>query len=126
MELVGESSHQKKRRITWKKEGLVQTFLEACIHETIKNGREVSSLKSQSWKNVGEELKRKHNIVVDQRQMKNHYDYLKGKYAAWSKLKNKTGNVYDPSTNTFNLSDEEWKIEISVTFFRILYIIIFL
>ena len=45
MELVGESSHQKKRRITWKKEGLVQTFLEVCLHETIKNGREGSSLK---------------------------------------------------------------------------------
>ena len=70
MELVGESSQQKKRRITWKKDGLVQTFLDACIHETIKNGREGSSRKAQSWKNVGEELKKKHNIDVDQRQMK--------------------------------------------------------
>ncbi|CAH9140541.1 unnamed protein product, partial [Cuscuta epithymum] len=44
--------------------------------------------------------------------MKNHYDYLKGKYGAWLLLKNKTGNVYDPSTNTFNLTPEEWEIEI--------------
>ena len=44
MKLVGESSHQQKCKITWKKEGLVQTFLETCIHETIKNGREGSSL----------------------------------------------------------------------------------
>ncbi|KAJ9561707.1 hypothetical protein OSB04_006867, partial [Centaurea solstitialis] len=113
MELVGESPHQKKRRITWKKEGLVQTFLEACLHEMIKNGREGSSLKAQSWKNVGEQLRKKHNFIVDQRQMKNHYDYIKGKYTAFQKLKNKTGNVYDPTTNTFNLTEEEWKIEIS-------------
>ncbi|GKC39991.1 hypothetical protein Tco_1052375 [Tanacetum coccineum] len=43
--------------------------------------------------------------------MKNHHDYLKGKYGAWLLLRNKTGNVYDPSTNTFNLTDEEWEIE---------------
>ncbi|KAK1419381.1 hypothetical protein QVD17_28548 [Tagetes erecta] len=43
--------------------------------------------------------------------MKNHYDYVKGKFAAWTKLKNKTGNVYDPSTNTFNLMEDERKIE---------------
>lgn len=124
MELVGESLNQKKRRLNWKQDGLVRTFLEACLQETIKNGREGSSLKPQSWKNVGEELKMKHNFIADQKQMKNHYDYIKGKYAAWSKLKNKTGNIYDPSTNTFNLTDEEWEIEISVTFFLNLYIIV--
>ncbi|RAL50123.1 hypothetical protein DM860_007797 [Cuscuta australis] len=43
--------------------------------------------------------------------MKNHFDFLKGKFAAWLKLKNKIGNVYDPLTNTFNLSEEEWQIE---------------
>ncbi|KAK1429949.1 hypothetical protein QVD17_12312 [Tagetes erecta] len=43
--------------------------------------------------------------------MKNRYDYVKGKFAAWTKLKNKTGNAYDPSTNTFNLTEDEWQIE---------------
>ncbi|KAJ9538100.1 hypothetical protein OSB04_030833 [Centaurea solstitialis] len=43
--------------------------------------------------------------------MKNHYDYLKGKYGAWAKLRNKTGNVYNASTNMFNLSEEEWQME---------------
>ncbi|GJZ33184.1 hypothetical protein Tco_0578620 [Tanacetum coccineum] len=44
--------------------------------------------------------------------MKNHFDYLKVKYTAWLTLRNKTGNIYDESTNTFNLSEDEWKIEI--------------
>ncbi|KAI3739191.1 hypothetical protein L2E82_29590 [Cichorium intybus] len=43
--------------------------------------------------------------------MKNQYDYLSGKYAVWVKLKNRTGNIYDPITNTFNLTDEEWELE---------------
>ncbi|KAJ9538368.1 hypothetical protein OSB04_031101 [Centaurea solstitialis] len=46
----------------------------------------------------------------------NHFDYLKGKYGAWLRLKNKTGNVYDPSTNTFNLTLGQWDVEIKVHF----------
>ncbi|KAI3808824.1 hypothetical protein L1987_24785 [Smallanthus sonchifolius] len=101
----------KKIRINWKLEGVEKTFLEACIHEITLNGREGSSLKQMSWKNVMEKLKTEHNFIADQRQMKNRYDYLKAKFAAWSKLKNKTGNVYNPVTNTFNLSEEEWQLE---------------
>ncbi|XP_024989306.1 uncharacterized protein LOC112523865 [Cynara cardunculus var. scolymus] len=45
--------------------------------------REGGSLKTVSWKNVVEVLQKNHNFVVEQREMKNHYDYLKGKYEAW-------------------------------------------
>ncbi|GJY66204.1 Myb/SANT-like domain-containing protein [Tanacetum coccineum] len=97
MENIGEYSKQKKPRLNWKKESVVKTFLEACIHEVAVNGRDGSSLKMLSWKNVLEILKKEHNFIVDQRQMKNHFDYLKSKFTAWTKLKNKSGNVYDPS-----------------------------
>lgn len=43
--------------------------------------------------------------------MKNRYDYIKGKYTAWCQLKRKTGNHYDPTTNTFNFTDEEWELK---------------
>ncbi|KAJ9541936.1 hypothetical protein OSB04_028442 [Centaurea solstitialis] len=111
MEPVCVYSQPKKPRIYWRKEIVVKTFLEACIQEIALNGREGGSLKPVSWKNVAETLKRTHNFIVEQRQMKNQYDYLKGKYGAWSKLKNKAGDVYDPLTNTFNLTEEEWQIE---------------
>ncbi|KAL8205987.1 hypothetical protein R6Q57_009538 [Mikania cordata] len=32
--------------------------------------------------------------------------------AVWTRLKNKTSNVYDPITNMFNLSEEDWQLEI--------------
>ena len=114
MENVGESS---KPRLNSKKESVVKTFLEDCIHEVSVNGRDGVSLKMLSWKNVGDTLKKEHNFIADQRQMKNHFDYLKSKFNAWTKLKNKTGNVYDPLTNTFNLTEEEWQIEMKVTFY---------
>ncbi|KAJ0784139.1 putative Myb/SANT-like domain-containing protein [Helianthus annuus] len=84
----------KRIRINWKQEGVEKTFLEACVHEITVNGREGSSLKQASWKTVAENLKTQHNFIVEQRQMKNHYDFLKGKFAAWLKLKNKTGTLW--------------------------------
>ncbi|KAI3708333.1 hypothetical protein L2E82_37500 [Cichorium intybus] len=102
---------QKKPRLSWKLGGIDKTFLEACLHEVTVNGREGSSLKASSWRIVGEIIKKEYNIDADQKQMKNRYDYIKGKFGAWLKLKNKTGNVYNPITNTFNLSEEEWQLE---------------
>ncbi|XP_023765942.1 uncharacterized protein LOC111914433 [Lactuca sativa] len=43
--------------------------------------------------------------------MKNRYNYLKAKYAVWLKLKNKTGNLYNLVTNSFNMTNEEWEAE---------------
>lgn len=40
--------------------------------------------------------------------MKNEYDYLKERYQAWVVLVNKTGNLYNPQTNSFNLTAEQW------------------
>ncbi|PWA73765.1 myb/SANT-like domain-containing protein [Artemisia annua] len=72
----------------------------------------MEGLKVLSWKRVAKVLKDNHNFEVDQKQMKNHYDYLKTKCTTWLSLRNKTGNIYDESTNTFILLEEDWKLEI--------------
>ncbi|XP_023759494.1 L10-interacting MYB domain-containing protein-like [Lactuca sativa] len=101
---------QRKSRIIWD-QSLDKTFLDACIHEVTTNRREGSALKPNSWKVVAEKLLKEHGLVVDQKQMRNRYDYYKGKYQAWVKLKSKTGNIYDPLTNKFNLTDKQWETE---------------
>lgn len=103
-----ETQTQKKNRTSWKDEALNKTFLEACIHEVAVNGRQGTSLQPQSWVKVGEILKSKHKFEVTARQMRNRYDYMKFRYGAWCLLKSKTGNHYDPTTNTFKFSDAEW------------------
>ncbi|XP_052627183.1 uncharacterized protein LOC128133704 [Lactuca sativa] len=104
----------KKDRISWKVEGVEKTFLEACLCEVTINGREGSSLKELSGRNVVETLKIEHKFNADQKQMKNRYDYLKSKFGDFLKLKNKTGNVYNSTTNTLNLSKEGWELESKV------------
>ncbi|GKA21510.1 hypothetical protein Tco_0701499, partial [Tanacetum coccineum] len=41
--------------------------------------------------------------------IKNGFDNLKAKYVGWLYLKNKTGNLYNPDTKMFNLTQEEWE-----------------
>lgn len=106
----------KKSRAGWKNISVLKTFMEECIHAIAQDGREGASLKVLSWKKVAKALKDNHNFEVDQKQMKNHFDYIKSKYTAWISLKNKTGNIYDESTNTFNLTTEEWQLEIQVIY----------
>ncbi|KAL4587273.1 hypothetical protein LXL04_000141 [Taraxacum kok-saghyz] len=66
------------------------------------------SLHKDSWNKVGRVLKENFGVDLTQKQMKNSYDNLKAKYTGWIYLKNKTGNLYNPQTNTFNLTTEEW------------------
>ena len=100
---------QKKKEVLWRGEILTKTFLEACIQEVTASGRLGNSLKPHSWLKVGDILRKTHNFEVDARQMRNQYDYLKSRYVAWCQLKSKTGNHYDPTTNSFNFTDEEWE-----------------
>ncbi|CAI9268818.1 unnamed protein product [Lactuca saligna] len=76
--------------------------------------KELGGLKASSWAVVAEKLKTGHNFVVEKKQMKNRYNYLKAKYAVWLKLKNKIGNIYDPVTNSFTMTNEEWEAEAKV------------
>nr|GEV75192.1 hypothetical protein [Tanacetum cinerariifolium] len=107
------SQHKKtKSRVGWKNISVVKTLIETCIHAIALDGREGVSLKVLSLKKVTKALKDNHNFEADQKQMRNHFDYMKLKYEAWLFLKNKTGNIYDDSTNTFNLTEQEWELEI--------------
>ncbi|XP_059277520.1 L10-interacting MYB domain-containing protein-like [Lycium ferocissimum] len=95
-------------RVSWKDMDVVKTFLENCIQEVSLNGRLGSSLKPDSWNKVKLALETCHRFSVPQKKMKNYYDYLKEKYQAWLPLTKKTGNIYDPTTNTFQMSNSEW------------------
>ena len=81
----------------------IKCLLESCIEEVNTLGRKGLSLHKDSWNKVGRVLKENFGVDLTQKQMKNSYDNLKAKYTGWIYLKNKTGNLYNPQTNTFNL-----------------------
>ena len=105
---------------------VVKTFLQTCIEEVSLNRRFGSNLKSDSWNKLKLALETTHDFTVTQKQMKNHYDYLKEKYQAWLPITQKTGNVYDPATNTILMSNSEWDEYIKVNSLSISNIYFFL
>ncbi|XP_012829446.1 PREDICTED: uncharacterized protein LOC105950623 [Erythranthe guttata] len=105
---IGMEESDENNRVRWNNSEVDKCFLEACIQEVALNGREGGSLKSESWTTIMNTLKKNHNFVVCERQMKNRYDYLKQKYQAWLPLIMKTGNIYNRATNTINMTKEEW------------------
>ena len=100
---------QTKRKVLWRGDILTKTYLEACIEEVTASGRLGNSLKPHSWLKVGDILRKTHHFEVDARQMRSRCDYLKSRYFAWCQLKSKTKNHYDPATNSFDFTDEEWE-----------------
>ncbi|KAL4555348.1 hypothetical protein LXL04_037966 [Taraxacum kok-saghyz] len=86
----------------------IKCLLETCIEEVNTIGRKGLSLHKDSWNKVGRVLKDNFGVDLTKKQLKNAYDNLKAKYTGWIYLKNKTGNLYNPQTNTFNLTAEEW------------------
>ena len=94
-------------KITWSQEQL-KCLLETCIEEVNKVGRKGLSMHKDSWTKLGSVLKERFGMELSQKQMKNCYDNLKAKYVGWAYLKSKTGNLYNPQTNMFNLTTEEW------------------
>ncbi|CAI9273533.1 unnamed protein product [Lactuca saligna] len=91
----------------WTNEHL-KCLLDTCIEEVESVGRKGLSLQKDSWIRLGRVLKEKFGFELTKKQMKNAYDNLKAKYTGWVYLKNKTGNIYNSQTNTFNLTAEEW------------------
>ncbi|KAM3235385.1 hypothetical protein P3L10_015421 [Capsicum annuum] len=99
---------QTSDRLIWRMD-VLKTFLESCIQEVSLNGRCGSSLKVESWDRIKDVLVTTHNFVATQKKMKNQYDYIKEKYQAWLPLTKKTSNIYDPTTNTIQMSNSEWE-----------------
>ena len=101
------------QRVKWSAEA-TKCFLDTCIEERNKIGRKGLSLHKDSWSRVQKKLEEVCGMTVTKRQMKNNWEYLKGKYKAWVYLRNKTGNVYNEQTNSFSFSNEDWEEIIKV------------
>ncbi|PWA39581.1 myb/SANT-like domain, Harbinger transposase-derived nuclease domain protein [Artemisia annua] len=97
-----------KQRKNWTNE-MTRVLLETCIEEMQTTGRNGTSLYRSSWVRLGRVLKDKFGVEFTQKEMKNGFDNLRAKYNGWLYLKNKTGNIDNPDTKMFTLTQAEWE-----------------
>ncbi|XP_021974865.2 L10-interacting MYB domain-containing protein-like [Helianthus annuus] len=87
----------------------VKCLLETCLEEIGRIGRNGQSLCRESWVIVGKKLKEQFHMDLTQKQIRNAFNTMKSKYIGWCYLRNKTGNLYNPETNMFTLTPQEWE-----------------
>ncbi|XP_076894521.1 L10-interacting MYB domain-containing protein-like [Bidens hawaiensis] len=87
----------------------IKCMLDTCLEEIGRVGRNGQSLRKESWDRLGKKLKEEFGMNLTQKQLRNAFDTLKAKYVGWCYLRNKTGNLYNPQTNMFTLTPQEWK-----------------
>ncbi|KAF6137289.1 hypothetical protein GIB67_036326 [Kingdonia uniflora] len=74
-----------------------------------------TSLNALGWKTVKDELNNIQDFhVLQHKELKNQWDYLKRKWQIWRGLINRTGHGYDPVSGTFDWPEEVWANIIAV------------
>ncbi|XP_021971435.1 uncharacterized protein LOC110866600 [Helianthus annuus] len=86
----------------------IKCMLETCLEEIGRVGRNGQSLRRESWGRVGAKLMEEFRFDLNQKQIRNAFDTMKSKYVGWCYLRNKTRNLYNPQTNMFTLTPQEW------------------
>ncbi|XP_047318624.1 L10-interacting MYB domain-containing protein-like [Impatiens glandulifera] len=102
------------QRANWKDPKLLKLYFDACIEEDRSGNKNGNVFKKRYWDIISNSIKEKKGLILSQKQLKNQWDYLKKKYGIWEKIINKTGNGYDPITNTVGWTSEEWEEYIKV------------
>ncbi|KAF6158026.1 hypothetical protein GIB67_014820 [Kingdonia uniflora] len=74
-----------------------------------------TSLNALAWKTVKDELNSMQDFhVLQHKELKNQWDYLKRQWQIWRGLINWTGHGYDPVSGTFDWPEEVWANIIAV------------
>ncbi|KAF6145882.1 hypothetical protein GIB67_028877 [Kingdonia uniflora] len=105
-----------------KKKGFFQQHPEFRLDFIIKCQTQIdlhrlsgTSLNALGWKTVKDELNNIQDFhVLQHKELKNQWNYLKRQWKIWRGLINRTGHGYDPVSGTFDWPEEVWENIIAV------------
>ncbi|ESW35504.1 hypothetical protein PHAVU_001G240000 [Phaseolus vulgaris] len=83
-------------------------FVDLCIEETLKGNKSATHFTKEGWRNIVGSFNAKTGMRYDKKQIKNHYDSTRKLWKVWAKLIGDDKMKWDPQTNTFGASEEDW------------------
>lgn len=83
-------------------------FVDLCIEETLKGNKNATHFTKEGWRNIVGSFNAKTGMRYDKKQIKNHYDSTRKLWKIWAKLIGDDKMKWDPHTNTFGASEEDW------------------
>ncbi|KAG2406278.1 L10-interacting MYB domain-containing protein [Vigna angularis] len=83
-------------------------FVDLCIEETLNGNKNATHFTKEGWRNIVGSFNAKTGMRYDKKQIKNHYDSTRKLWKIWAKLIGDDKMKWDPHTNTFGASEEDW------------------
>lgn len=103
----------KKLKATWTPD-YHKIFVDLCVEEVLKGNRPGNYLSKEGWMNIVHSFHEKAGVRYDRMQFRNHWDNMKEQWRVWCKLVGTSSMKWDPDTNTFGASEEDWVSYIKV------------
>lgn len=91
-----------------------EIFVEVCLEQTLKGNKPGTYFNKEGWKNILESFGKKTGVRYDRKQLKNHWDCVCKQWKAWCRLTNCSSMKWDPETNTFGATQEDWANHLKV------------
>ncbi|XP_062154599.1 L10-interacting MYB domain-containing protein isoform X6 [Alnus glutinosa] len=101
------SSSPRKAKAIWMPDSH-KIFIDLCLEQTLKGNKPGTHFTKQGWRSIVESFQKKTGLDYERLQLKNHWDITKEHWKVWSKLIGTTSMKWDPNTNNFGASEEDW------------------
>lgn len=84
-------------------------FVDLCLGETLKNVPFSTRITKAGWRSIVGSFYARTHVRYDKKQFKNHYDSTRKLWKVWDKLTGDSSMKWDPETQTFGASEEDWQ-----------------
>ncbi|XP_010491117.1 PREDICTED: L10-interacting MYB domain-containing protein-like [Camelina sativa] len=87
-----------------------RVFVELCVEQTLLGNKPGTHFTKEGWRNILSSFQEKTGAMYDRMQLKNHWDTMGRQWKIWRRLVECSYMSWDPETNTFGASDDDWAI----------------
>ncbi|KAF8399194.1 hypothetical protein HHK36_015059 [Tetracentron sinense] len=96
-----------KQKANWSPH-MRQTFIDLCLEQVLLGNRVSATLSPNAWTTVRNKFEQKTGLKFEQKQFRNHWDYLKKQWQAWKRLISQTGIGYNTVTGRISCDEDRW------------------
>ncbi|XAR71959.1 hypothetical protein NMG60_11018421 [Bertholletia excelsa] len=97
----------KKTKANWTS-AFHKIFVDLCLEQTLNGNKPGTYFTKDGWQNIEDMFHRKTGVRYERKQLKNHWDLTKEQWRVWRKLISTSSMRWDPNTQTFGASEEDW------------------
>ena len=90
-------------------------FIDLCLEETLKGNKPGTHFTKEGWRNIMGSFCAKTGVRYDRKQIKNHWDATRKQWMSWVKLIGDSSMKWNPETNEFGATEEDWRNYIKVS-----------